>query len=115
MSPVPPPAAEPPFAADDDQNLAEMAHRLEAALRHPPRAIETHPGEPAPISANMPEPEPPAAELRPARTEARFLRADAKSARTEQARVEPAPQPKSLYDSLEQEMASLLIRPNSKI
>jgi hypothetical protein len=60
------------------------------------------------------EPELPPAEHRPARTEARFLRAEPKSARTEPVRAEQAPQPKSLYDSLEQEMASLLTRPNSK-
>lgn len=116
-----PPADEPPFASDADQNLAEMAQRLEAALRHPAKNPETHSADPASIAANKPEPEPelPASEQRPARTEARFLRAEPKSARTEPARAEPArvesaPQPKSLYDSLEQEMASLLIRPNSK-
>ena len=34
-APEPPQAAEPPFNSPADQNLAEMAHRLEAALRRP--------------------------------------------------------------------------------
>jgi flagellar protein FliO/FliZ len=93
------PAAEVPFAPSADQNLAEMAQRLEAALRRPvgkgevrtevkPRAVP----EPVPMA----EPSP----LEPAPVEARR---DAK----------PAPQ-RSPYDSLEQEMASLLGRPGSK-
>jgi len=86
--PAPAPAVEPPFNSTADQNLADMAQRLEAALRRPP-------AEPAPQ---------PAAEARPVRTEPRPARAEAK----------PAAAPKSLYDSLEQEMASLLGRPDKK-
>ena len=75
-----PPAAEVPFASSADQNLAEMAQRLEAALRRPA-------GEPmAPPVA----PEPP---VRPSRSEA------------------PPPPPKSGFENLEDEMASLLGRP----
>jgi hypothetical protein len=82
--PVPPPA---PAAAPSsaEQNLAEMAQRLEAALRRP--AGETV----APPVA----PEPPAASARP-RSEA------------------PAPTPapaKTSFENLEDEMASLLGRP----
>jgi hypothetical protein len=95
--PAPPiptrPAAEsPPAGGSSDQNLAEMAHRLEAALRRPnePRASEA-PAKPPSIPASPAVPEP-------------------KSARAETKPV----QSKSLYDSLEQEMASLLGRPPGK-
>ena len=95
--PAAPPAATPAEAvqtpAGTDQNLAEMAQRLEAALRRPneARAATEAPAKPEPST-------PPAAapEQKPARAEAK-----------------PA-QPKSLYDSLEQEMASLLGRPPGK-
>lgn len=81
--PAPPPPAPAPSTAD--QNLAEMAQRLEAALRRPA-------GEPAPPVA----PEPPPA--RPARVEA--------------AAPAPAAQ-KSGFENLEDEMASLLGRPKN--
>jgi flagellar biogenesis protein FliO len=85
------PPAEQPQAAGTDQNLAEMAQRLEAALRSP---NETRRGADTPIkteakAAPMSEPKPPRVEAKPA-------------------------QPKTLYDSLEQEMASLLGRPSGK-
>jgi hypothetical protein len=81
-----------PLPPGADENLTEMAQRLEAALRRPvaaePRAdTRTRPpGEAAPAAAA--EVAPPAAE--------------------------PRPKPKTLYDSLEQEMASLLGRPAGK-
>jgi len=79
--PSPPP---PPPAAAADQNLAEMAQRLEAALRRP--AAETVAPPVAPES-------PPA---RPSRAEP------------------PAPPaPKTSFENLEDEMASLLGRPKS--
>jgi len=85
---APPPPAPPPAPAPSnaDQNLAEMAQRLEAALRRPT-------GEPvAPPVA----PEPPSA--RPSQSEA--------------AVPAPAPQ-KSGFENLEDEMASLLGRPKT--
>jgi hypothetical protein len=92
-----------PFASAADQNIAEMAHRLEAALRRPPRSKEPRITEPASQSdastaqvATEPRPKPAASET--------------KSSNGEQ---KPAPS-KSLYDSLEQEMASLLGRPQNK-
>jgi flagellar protein FliO/FliZ len=103
-----PPAAEP---AAVDQSLAEMAQRLEAALRKP-KAVDAR----APIAPAAPSdegqvdeaaaapPPPPPPPSRPART------ADAKPARAEPKVKEG----KALYDSLEQEMASLLGRPASK-
>jgi hypothetical protein len=88
VAPPPPAAAEQP-GGPADQSLAEMAHRLEAALRKP--------------SAAAPAPEAPPRAPRPA--------AEPKAA----PRSEPKPAPaKNLYDSLEQEMASLLGRPAGK-
>jgi flagellar protein FliO/FliZ len=126
--PAPAPAAEAQqFNSAADQNLAEMAQRLEAALRRPARNDDTRPAQSTPQAAPKaaPEPPPPADEAEefpfvppaassppPARVAeaARTGRTDAKPARTD---AKPAPQ-KSLYDSLEQEMASLLGRPNTK-
>ncbi|MCG6204534.1 flagellar biosynthetic protein FliO [Rhodopseudomonas sp. HC1] len=108
--PIPPAPPAPPFApaapaptaaapqpspdlAAADQNLAEMANRLEAALRRPtdtkPDAAPEPPARPA---ARAPEPR---LEPRPDPTAA------------------PAPAPKSGFESLEDEMASLLGRPKS--
>jgi flagellar biogenesis protein FliO len=89
---APPPTEQPQPAAGADQNLADMAHRLEAALRGP-----NEPRRPEPAKSESKEP------TRPAAPEAKPARADTKPA-----------QPKALYDSLEQEMASLLGRPPGK-
>jgi flagellar protein FliO/FliZ len=109
-APTPTPAG----TAAADQSLAEMAHRLEAALRKPnaqadarapslqPRQEprQTQPAEQAAA------PEPPPAPPRAARP------AEPKPARN----APPAkpPQSTTLYDNLEQEMASLLGRPTNK-
>src|SRR5262249_12090687 len=78
-----------------DANLAEMAQRLEAALRRPIPQDQKNDGARA------------AAEQAPAK------RGDARTAEPRPARGEGKPgQSKTLYDSLEQEMASLLGRPN---
>jgi hypothetical protein len=80
-----------------------MAQRLEAALRKPGRAKEPR--------ATEPTPPPPPEVLAPL---------DLSEATPEQSDLPPAnPEPKpaapkSLYDSLEQEMASLLGRPPDK-
>jgi hypothetical protein len=97
------PAPEPVFTSDRDQNIAEMAHRLEAALRRPPRSKEPQTAEPAAQSETS---------AAPALTEpmSNSPQGQKKSSNAEQ---KPAPS-KSLYDSLEQEMASLLGRPQSK-
>jgi flagellar protein FliO/FliZ len=87
------PVAEPGAAVD--QSLAEMANRLEAALRKPsakPRSsasAESNPPDEAGTTPPLPQPAPPA---RPKSPNAG----------------------KMLYDSLEQEMASLLGRPTGK-
>ena len=116
-APEPPQAAEPPFNSPADQNLAEMAHRLEAALRRPgkpegfaeppPRSTQNYELEPREAEEFEPPPpqRAPAAEARPARSEARPARAE---------RTAAAGPKSSLYDSLEQEMASLLGRPDNK-
>jgi flagellar protein FliO/FliZ len=92
VAPPPPP---PPAQSAADQNLAEMAQRLEAALRRP----AGEPGEPR-VGAPPVAPEPP-----PARG----------SLRSEQTIAPPAaaPAPKTGFENLEDEMASLLGRPKT--
>jgi flagellar protein FliO/FliZ len=118
-APASAPAADAKFTSPADQNLAGMAQRLEAALRRPNRTDDVQPpqsapnaepsGEetdeltPPPASSPGSRAAPPADTPTPARNDGRPARSDAK----------PVPQ-KSLYDSLEQEMASLLGRPGSK-
>jgi hypothetical protein len=89
--PVPPaPVVAPPAPSSAEQNLAEMAQRLEAALRRPG-------GDTAPPVA----PEPPAAPLRTARAEPAMPPAPP---------ARPVPE-KTSFENLEDEMASLLGRP----
>src|SRR5262249_4812007 len=83
---VPEPPSEPADAA-----LASMAQRLEAALRRPGSS------EPRP-----PRPVAPAPELAPG------------GAGADHAEQQTGPKPKSVLDSLEEEMASLLGRPPEK-
>ncbi len=105
-APPPPPAAA-PGETTADQSLADMAARLESALRKPDRPAATparaampEPDEPAEAAAPPPPPPSPSPQQRPARpSEAK--RPDAK----------PGQNKSTLYDSLEQEMASLLGRP----
>jgi hypothetical protein len=129
LRPVPPAAPNPgptgdaKFASPADQNLADMAQRLEAALRRPNRKEEPPAPQPsvkpeqpvtageelaesAPAETGSPPPRPgaPPEPPPPSPDEARVPRAESKK----------APQQKSLYDSLEQEMASLLGRPPGK-
>jgi flagellar protein FliO/FliZ len=98
--PQPPPPSEPEFNPNADQNLADMAQRLEAALRRPAKPGEARAAEPA-ARTIVPDPDaaPPPRAAPPAEAGA--------------ARAEPKPA-KSLYDSLEKEMANLLGRPSGK-
>ena len=92
--PPPPPAPPAPAMSAADQNLAEMAQRLEAALRRPSgEAAEPRVGAP-PVA---PEPPP------------------ARAARSEPPAPPPVapPSPKSGFENLEDEMASLLGRPKT--
>jgi len=92
--PPPPPPAPAPAMSSADQNLAEMAQRLEAALRRPPGDVEPRVGAP-PVA-----PEPP-----PGRN----------TSRGEPSTPPPAAAPsvKSGFENLEDEMASLLGRPKN--
>ena len=105
----PAPQPVPAITESDEQNLAEMAQRLESALQRPKVVSE-------PAAAAPP---PPARSAAPVvvPAEPRPLRAEPKAvARPEpkQVRPEPKPVPKAAFDSLEQEMASLLGRPSGK-
>jgi flagellar protein FliO/FliZ len=113
-APHPAPAA----SADTggDQNLADMAQRLEAALRRPgapatPAATATRP-----ITANPPAP--PAGNPVPNPALASAPRIDSvNGARDKAAKPEPAAAPDqggAAFGSLEQEMANLLGRPSGK-
>ncbi len=86
---APPPA--PPPQSSADQNLAEMAQRLEAALRRPVGDA----GEPR-VGAPPVAPEPPG-----------------RAPRNEAAAPPAAPPAKSGFENLEDEMASLLGRPKN--
>ena len=140
LQPAPPAAA---GAADlqlkppADQNLSEMAQRLEAALRRPAKSDDARAAPPAPKAAGeatpesealttpAPSPRPDAALRRPLKTDAPAPKTSgeptsdetpadpARGVRGRSADAKPGPQ-KSFYDSLEQEMASLLNRPPSK-
>jgi hypothetical protein len=132
-APAPPVAAQTPAAADSaadtdaataaaaDQSLAEMAHRLEAALRKPgaPAADARPPAPPRPAPAPAAEqqavagepasPAPPPLPPRSARPQSE----PKQPPRNSNAPAKP-PQSPTLYDNLEQEMASLLGRPTNK-
>ncbi|HLG84369.1 MAG TPA: flagellar biosynthetic protein FliO [Bradyrhizobium sp.] len=97
VPPPPPPSPPAPTPAQNaDQNLAEMAQRLEAALRRPAGAA---PADTAPPVA--PEPA--------ARDRAAAPRSEPPVAPP----PAPAASPKSSFENLEDEMASLLGRPKS--
>jgi flagellar protein FliO/FliZ len=97
VAPPPPPAPTPapaPAMSSADQNLAEMAQRLEAALRRPAGEPEPRVGAPPvapepPLGRSTPRSEPPAPPS------------------------VPAPSTKSGFENLEDEMASLLGRPKN--
>lgn len=85
--PAPPPPPAPPAPSSADQNLAEMAQRLEAALRRPAEPVAP------PVAPETPP---------------------ARNARSEPPAPTPAPAPqKSGFENLEDEMASLLGRPKN--
>lgn len=101
----PPPAAAPPLPPQSDRNLAEMAQRLEAALRRPNARDDNHPPATDPLAAPMP---PKSVSSPAARTEPKF-----------ESKFEPKAEPKldtekNPFDSLEEEMASLLGRQPGK-
>src|SRR5438876_1909746 len=93
----PPPPPPSPALSSADQNLAEMAQRLEAALRRPAGDAAAEPRVGAPPVA----PEPPPSRGAPPRNE------------PSTAPPETAPSQKSGFENLEDEMASLLGRPKT--
>ena len=121
--PAPAPATDAKLGPSADQNnLANTAQRLEALMRRPNRKEGTS-APPAAPKMEKPEPEgeetvesssaqdsSPAPRASPSLDTVKSPREETKPARNE---GRPAPQ-KSLYDSLEQEMASLLGRSGSK-
>ena len=118
------PAAE--LGAAVDESLAEMAHQLEAALRKPAAKADRSDAR-EPRTAPMPRPPlraehapaadaaaaapAPSSAVSPPPTRAARAADPAKPVRAETKQPNPG---KSLYDSLEQEMASLLGRPAAK-
>jgi flagellar protein FliO/FliZ len=108
-------------AAAADQSLAEMAHRLEAALRKPSAPAEARtPAPPRPAPA-APAPAPAAEQQAAASEPASPAPPPPRSARPQGEPKQPPrnapakpPQGATLYDNLEQEMASLLGRPTNK-
>jgi hypothetical protein len=124
VTPVPP---EPPEG--HDQNLADMAQQLEAALRRTPEgrppvtdplAAQVRPAEPRPAARDVKPRSEPKLDIKPE------PRLDARPEPLFEAKTEPKldikPEPKSpsdfksqdFYDNLEEEMASLLGRPSGK-
>jgi hypothetical protein len=104
-SPAPPAAA-----PQTDHNLAEMAQRLEAALRRP-SANDMHPPVTDALAASVPPPSRPA----PPREARPEPRTDFKPEPKFEAKSDPKAAPaKNPFDSLEEEMASLLGRQPGK-
>ena len=117
---VPPPAAAAPaLPPQTDRNLAEMAQRLEAALRRPNTKDDIHPPVTDPLAAPRAEPKLDfAPEVKPEpKYEPKF---ESKPDVTPEPKVETKPEAKAdtkaknPFDSLEEEMASLLGRQPGK-
>jgi hypothetical protein len=106
VAPVVPPQAapEPASPAQTDHNLAEMAQQLEAALRRTPMP-DSRPPVTDPLAASLAKPAP-ARDFKP--------RIEPKFEPKVETKVEPAATPKTNFDNLEEEMASLLGRPPGK-
>jgi hypothetical protein len=106
---------DPQAVAAADQNLAEMAHRLEAALRKPKPAAEGRMPPPVIVPPSLASED--TADAASAEAAPRPLR----QARPVEEKLSPTQadgkpkEGKALYDSLEQEMASLLGRPAGKM
>jgi len=128
LPPPPAPPSPPPRPSQaDENNLAEMAQRLEAALRRPTRPFESAPTPPPPPPREPPAAARPAARVEPtigSRVSAYFdspvppvsappVRPVTRGQPDEKDRPqEPAPKPAA--SSLEEEMASLLGRSTGK-
>jgi hypothetical protein len=102
---VAPPPAAPPLPPQTDRNLAEMAQRLEAALRRPNTRDDNHPPATDPLAAPLP-PKAGAPRVEP--------HLDFKPEPRPEPKIESEAQAKNPFDSLEEEMASLLGRQPGK-
>jgi hypothetical protein len=120
---TPAPSAPPPLPPHTDKNLAEMAQRLEAALRRPSAHQDVHPPVTDPLAAPMASKETtmkPPEPMREPRMESRMEpRAEPKLDIAAEPKSEPKPDAKPAaaknpFDSLEAEMASLLGRQSGK-
>ena len=106
-------------ATADDANLAEMAQRLEAALRRPAAGTTaddtvTNASRPAPMAATPPRRTEPRLMPRPPLRAARSSGPMAEPARTGEPQMpKSSQQMRSEFEDLEQEMASLLGRPSN--
>ena len=108
--PLPPRAAQ-----SEESNLAEMAQRLEAALRCPIKPVEpaplpTPPARPVPLREVTPPPAPPAAAREPAAPA--FPKEPVPDLKVVPASKSTRPTP--AFTSIEEEMASLLGRSTGK-
>lgn len=119
LTPAPRAAAEPAISPAADQNLAEMAQRLEAALRRPAAtAPELRAPEPRqvtpPVAPPSAPPAPPSEPLKRdtgAREQAPAIRAEPKLNGPAEPKADAARESdKNPFSSLEEEMASLLGR-----
>jgi hypothetical protein len=123
-----PPQPVPPISATEEQNLAEMAQRLETALQRPRPLPESPPVAPAapPRAVEAVAPEAPRLQPEPKPEPRLEPRLEPKPEPKLEPKPEPKPAPKPVprpaakvasaaaFDSLEQEMASLLGRPSGK-
>jgi hypothetical protein len=122
--PPPPPSAAPPLPPQTDRNLAEMAQRLEAALRRPNTRDDNAPPATDPLAAPMP---PKSAGSAAPKIEPKLdTKPEPKIEPRPETKLEPRVEPKldpkpeadakskNPFDSLEEEMASLLGRQPGK-
>ena len=117
VKPTVPAPAKPAAEAGGDPNLADMAQRLEAALRRPGKPAATAPAPAATAAASPDNPAP----ANPAPADPALASApridSVNGARDKAAKPEPAAAPDeggAAFGSLEQEMANLLGRPSGK-
>jgi flagellar protein FliO/FliZ len=109
---MPAPAARP--AQTDESNLAEMAQRLEAALRRPTKPVE--PPAPPPPARPVARPEPAAGPMSRAAAYFESLNAPKGTVLAPEPPAAPTPEikPQAPFESLEDEMAKMLGRTPGK-
>jgi flagellar biogenesis protein FliO len=116
IEPEPAPVEVHPAPPTADANLADMAQKLEAALRRP-QPLKRPESAPPETPTVLFETTPPTAPEQDANGASRMPAATSSSSPAAAPDSKPAPQdsaPKSVFDSLEEEMASLLSKPPAK-